>query len=461
MQWNLFLSSTVRDFEAYRGIVQEWCRIKADTTCQLSEDGWTGGYDDTLAKCEQRVLEADAFILLAGYWYGSVPPGRDRSVTHLEFDHALKKWGQAAFPPMAVMMPEPGSRAHKSLQGTAAKILQDEQRSNPHFDPAKHHVRLAAFHATLTGSWRTVKRFKDGPDLAGWASCSCLCWKGQGRTFLAASQGAAAPAHRPALPPQVSDEQLGQLGRQPQLGAVKAALASVAGRPAVPALALIVHGDDAAGQRAFLSALPGFCLKGLGPRQQATRLPIGQTDPALLPAWIAQTLGLPGGRAVHTPEELAERLAPELRSRPLYFILDRIGDLAGGATAFREQFWLPLYWKLHRLRAAQPFSHRLVAIVADYGEEPSLWLGASTEIKPPAGSPDYTRLLRLPRLENLEPDDLYVWFDEQDVPDEPTGRRAALKDRALSNSKGAVDGAPLHVFERLRGERLWPEGENE
>jgi hypothetical protein len=36
-----------------------------------------------------------------------------------------------------------------------------------------------------------------------------------------------------------------------------------------------------------------------------------------------------------------------------------------------------------------------------------------------------------------------------------------LAQRALKDEEsGAFDGTPLHVFERLNGERFWPEGEN-
>ncbi|NJD06936.1 MAG: DUF4062 domain-containing protein [Methylococcaceae bacterium] len=359
MQWNLFLSSTVRDLEAYRRAVQEACRRKADTACQLSEDGWTGGYADTVSKCRQRVAEADGFILLAGYWYGSVPPGCDRSVTHLEFDSALGKWGQQKFPPMAVMMPEEGSRAQRALQLTATRVMKREQQGNPQFDPQEHDGRLAQFHGILTGTWRTVTRFKDGPDLREWAISNCLSWQKAGRSFLDAAQGLPDAAEEQ----QVSDEELGRLGRQLQIQLLSELLSEVAAFPAVPALACVVHGGDLAGQRAFLQALPGQCLAGFGARQGPARLPLGGGDPSLLPAWVAKTLGLPGG-GVQSVEQLAERLALALRERPRYFLLDRIGELAGGAAAFREQLWLPLYQALSQLRQDQPFAHRLLAVVA-------------------------------------------------------------------------------------------------
>jgi hypothetical protein len=54
---------------------------------------------------------------------------------------------------------------------------------------------------------------------------------------------------------------------------------------------------------------------------------------------------------------------------------------------------------------------------------------------------------------------LYDWFDDLEVPDTPPGRRTQLVQRALTDEKtGEFDGTPLHVFERLNVERLWPEG---
>jgi Domain of unknown function (DUF4062)/NADPH-dependent FMN reductase len=92
----------------------------------LSEEDWSGGYDDTVAKCEQRVRDADAFMLLVGYWYGSIPPDRHKSITHIEFEQANKKWGNNPFPPVAVMMPVQGSAAEKKLREKAHRILRNE-----------------------------------------------------------------------------------------------------------------------------------------------------------------------------------------------------------------------------------------------------------------------------------------------------------------------------------------------
>ena len=54
----------------------------------------------------------------------------------------------------------------------------------------------------------------------------------------------------------------------------------------------------------------------------------------------------PGGQEVQTPEDLAGRIAAELQSQALYFVLDEAQRLLGGVAAFHEPFWLPLYKRL-------------------------------------------------------------------------------------------------------------------
>ena len=101
----IFLSSTIGDYETFRREVQEVLLRKAECACFLSED-WTGGYDATVQKCQDRVHQSGGFILLLGYWYGSIPPGKEKSITHLEFEWALERWKTDPFPKMAVLKPK-------------------------------------------------------------------------------------------------------------------------------------------------------------------------------------------------------------------------------------------------------------------------------------------------------------------------------------------------------------------
>jgi Domain of unknown function (DUF4062)/inactive STAND len=453
--WSVFLSSTVRDFEEFRCEVQTALLTKAEAACFLSED-WLGGYDDTVETCKERVLKANGFFLLLGYWYGSIPPRRKRSITHLEFEWAKKRWKHIKFPPVAVMVPKVPSEAEQKLKHAAGIILKDKLEKKE-IDEARHVILLERFHATVKDSWRTCITFEDKHDLRENVIVKCLEWKGQ--TPLAAAKGKIVTEAIEPADSQVNDEQLGQLGRKPQFDFVESVLAVVADDAEVPAVAMSVYGDEDAGQRVFLSRLIKTTLKSHYPRSRLNRLPLTHNDPAVLTSWVAGQLGVSRGIDTQGPEQLAERVAAELKRQPLYFVLDRIADLAGGVRAFRDAFWAPFYEKLRALRADRQFDNRLIAIVVGYSGDQTEWQSATCEWDAEESQIDYSRLLLIPKLGPFKRIDVLKWLEEMKVPDKPTGRRKMLVDRALKNDHGVEDPVPVHVFGRLRGETLWPEGE--
>lgn len=87
---SVFVSSTCKDMEAYRRAVEDAVIHKAQVACFLSEE-WTGGYDDTVQKCKDRVLASFGFLLLLGHTYGWIPAG-EKSITQLEFEWAFGRW---------------------------------------------------------------------------------------------------------------------------------------------------------------------------------------------------------------------------------------------------------------------------------------------------------------------------------------------------------------------------------
>src|SRR5262245_7763040 len=111
----VFVSSTVRDLQAYRRAIRAVAHRRAATQCLLSEEDWPAGYDDTVKKCLREIDASHGFLLIIGHWYGSIPPGADRSITHIEFDAAFERWKSADPRPMAVMRPEAGSSADREL----------------------------------------------------------------------------------------------------------------------------------------------------------------------------------------------------------------------------------------------------------------------------------------------------------------------------------------------------------
>ena len=451
----IFLSSTIGDYEDFRREVQNVLSRKAECACFLSED-WIGGYDATVLKCRDRVRQSGGFMLLLGYWYGSIPPDTDKSITHLEFEWALERWKGEPFPKMAVLKPKPGKKADGELKALADKLLPTTQKERD-----QHAVRLAEFHTQVDDKrteWRTIRTFEDVHDLREYALVIGRDWRGY--TPLAAAQGkvAVGTAEPESL---LRDDQLGRLGRGEQYEAMKKLFSGLAAHPDVPAVAILVHGGKDQGHRAFVAYVQGRLLKSHYPKRKIGRLPPGSSTVQALVAWVAGTLGLTNASGVDTPEALAEQVVKELKHQPLQFGIDRLKmDYAGGLPAFQQLFWSPFWTRLKVLRSEQHIANRLVVIVTDYSGDASTWGGAAVEANP--GTPlDGSKLIAVPRLGTIEERDLYEWFDDLEVPDSPLGHRKDLVRRALRDEEsGDVDGTPLRVFERLKGERLWPEGDN-
>lgn len=452
----VFLSSTIGDYEAYRREVQDVLLKKAECACFLSED-WIGGYDATVQKCRDRVCQCGGFILLLGYWYGSIPPGKDKSITHLEFEWALDRWKGDPFPKMAVLKPLRGKKADDELKALADPLLPKTQE-----DLDLHATRLARFHAQVDDKhteWRTIRTFETVEDLREYALVIGKDWRGY--TPMAAALGKVHAGTAPSESP-LREDQLGRLGREPQHGAIKKLLSGLAAHPDVPAVAMLIHGDEDEGQRAFVAYVQSSLFKNHHPKRKIGRLPPGSSTVQALVAWVAGTLGLGSASSVDTAEALAERVIDELKHQQLIFVIDRLGaDCTGGIHGFQQTFWEPFWTRLKALRSQQQIANRLVAIVTDYSGDSGNWAGVAVDAEIKKTKDDFSKLIAVRRLSHIEESDLYDWFDELDVPDSPPGRRAHLALRALGDEEsGNLDGTPLHVFERLKGERLWPEGDD-
>ena len=138
-----------------------------------------------MQKCRERVHQSGGFILLLGYWYGSIPPGKDKSITNLEFEWALERWKGDPFPSMAVRKPKPGKRADDELKARAVPlvpVMQEEREL--------HAVRLVYNSALrlMTSTQNGVQsgRLKTIHDLREYALVIGKDWRGY--TPLAAAQ---------------------------------------------------------------------------------------------------------------------------------------------------------------------------------------------------------------------------------------------------------------------------------
>ena len=425
--------------EKYRRAVESALTKRAEVACFLSED-WGGGWDNTAQKCRDRVRDSTGFYLLLGHYYGSVvdPPGK--SYTHLEFDTARDLWAHLDYPPMSVFAPRLETEADKDLRAEAESYIPA--------DPAGrelHAKRLDAFRSEVVQSGRTVRDYATLEELREWAIAGCR--RLQGETPMRE----ALHGRRPSASSGPTDADLGSLGRKPQFDALDDVIAQLNAEPDEPATALLVHGDEDAGQRVFLTHLAQSSrLSGFRPSKPGYP-PVDPYDLPVLAQWVATALGVPDPMQVHDAPSLADTVASGLRSQPLYFLLDRAQRLSGDMVAFVTYLWQPLRARLIEIHKQKELPNRLLAVVADYK---STLTGREHVISGP-DAPDFSKLVALPRLADFTAADVLLWLNQMRVPDRPPGRRKQLAVSVLTNSAGAPDPKPLRAFERLRSENLF------
>jgi hypothetical protein len=441
------------DLRKYRRAVQTAIQARAQAMCFLSED-WINSYSPTVQKVRNEFFKAKGYIGIFAYWYGSRPPGSERSITHLEFLWATERWDEEQAPPMVIFMPEKPSRASRELEKKALELIAEQA-----YDPAEHHRLLRDFHQEVKefkNIWRLVTTFADRQELREKAIVKCLHW--QGFSPLGAAQGRIHVADLSGTGRQVMDDEFGLLGREEHLDAVMRTLSRVALHPEVPAVGILVHGDEDSGQRVFLRQMLKLKRMRAGRPAACGRPPQEQYDLTVLMRWVAVTLGvLSRGQEVDSPAGIAALVHAGLRDQQLCLVLDQVHHMIGGLAAFQREFWHPFYQALKELRVKRPVAHRLIAVVVDYtnyARPPEDCLDYSAT----AGPGDYASLLMLPALGAFTANDLLQWFEALEVPDSVDGRRAELVRAALSGRVGRLDGTPLRVFERLRTVSLWQKG---
>jgi hypothetical protein len=444
----VFLSSTIGDLGKYRKGVEAALR-KAKVSCFLSED-WINTFGATVEKCKERLDEANAFIGIFGYWYGSIPNGYKQSITHLEFTWALKKWANENPPPIAILMPKTPSAVAKKLTASAASLIPTSQLT-----VEQHSALLKAFHDEVTGSWKTVTWFESMRDLR--ENVIVIGMELKGGRPIDAARGKVEVVDLPAPARPVTDEEWGLLGRAEHLEVFDKVLNRVALHSEVPAVAQLVHGDEDSGQRVFLRRLLTNKKMHSGRPIQIGRPQVEQYELKALTQWVGESVGVLGnGKEVASPAELAELIHAELQQHQIGFILDEAYRLSGGLMTWYKEFWNPLYSRLSELRkqTAAQTQHRLIAIVVDYDDQSGLDKTTISNFSGATTAEDYARMWLLPMLDDFDEGDLADWFDALEVPDD-AGRRGKLVNIALNKVKGRLDGTPLRVFDRLKNSSLW------
>jgi len=90
----IFISSVTKEFALLRNKIKSEKFSPSTDSLVINMIGDKGGGADSRGPLDaslEHTDDADIFILLLGETYGSVPDGKDKSYTHLEYDEAIKE----------------------------------------------------------------------------------------------------------------------------------------------------------------------------------------------------------------------------------------------------------------------------------------------------------------------------------------------------------------------------------
>jgi hypothetical protein len=284
---------------------------------------------------------------------------------------------------------------------------------------------------------------------------SIICKQWAGLTFLEAARDNIEITEKNLFKRKVTGEELGLLGREKQLAALKKIINKVPDFPNVPAIALVVSSNKNAGQDEFIQHITRRKkIKGRPP--QVGRPQVEQYGLDLLVQWAGESLGVVfEGQEANSLAELARIIYDELQNQNLCLILDEIHRYIGDVPAFYKDFWMPLYKELEKLQRQKQAENQLVVIIVDYADKSNQWTAITKEFIS-AGElteADYSKLFLL-KLTPITRDDLMDWFEEVEV---PVGKRSYFANVVLKDPDGQIDNTPQEVFRKLRKEDLWKE----
>ena len=429
----VFLSATTLDLEAPRTEVQEALRLVCANV--FLQEEWAQPAVNALDLSLIRLAKTDAYLGIFGYRYGWVPPGRDRSVTELECDEALRRWGNETVPPIFWFMPDGQSTFAGELEEAAKRVLAKEFRTNK-AKQADSLQKQLAFLGRLRDSGRFVTEFSTLKDLCLRANAAVQNWNVE---ILERAAAGPTPIIR-----DIPSFELGQIGRDAQREAVEAALLAV-DESGEPGVCLVVHGPEDAGQRAFLSFLEQWNPWGISasPRDIAPSFEV--ISAASLTAAALAAIAPGKKRSNATVDDLAADILERSRMEPVVMFLP-LARLTGGLETLHTEFWTPLVAAARTRRRAMPQSSPPFVLVVEVLEPlanplPSFVADAGSD------APTFDRVLALPLLDVLTVPQIMRWLADLGVRD--------LKDRKRIADRVVGDGRPRGVFDRLNSEGFW------
>jgi hypothetical protein len=151
----VFVNSTRRDIDRLRSTVRAVLEVHLrDVVEAFPQETWNSSLDPTalVTECRKRLMEADAFVLILGLWYGWMPKGYKQSITHLEFtvsghDGVGQEHDILAY-----------SFWYRTLGHNVARAAQERRRLSEGMDlkaRAKYKLWIDAFHEEAIGGKRT------------------------------------------------------------------------------------------------------------------------------------------------------------------------------------------------------------------------------------------------------------------------------------------------------------------
>ena len=433
----VFLSATAKDLLSYRVEIRNALHL-IEVEAFLQEE-WAEGAMEVVDMCLKRLAESDAYIGVFGFRYGWIPAGRDRSITELECDHAFGLWGQLPSPPIFCFVPEAGSVAAKELEEEADNTLAKDH-------PGEETKRLESrdrqrkFCEGLRNSGRFVAFFRDVGDLKARVMASISNWN------LKIIKNAS--CERKLASKEIPLAILGEIDRALQRHAIEDALVAL-NEGKLPGMCILVHGEQDAGQQAFLSFLDDWEV------WETNSPPIRITPPydtfdigSLRNAALAALAG--GGREsdARSLDSLAKALLERCSEASQVLMLGGFERLQGGLDAFHQGFWKPLLAAIRERQAGNAPTHRFVLLAAlqnPLSDVPPPCVWSYTE----GGEFVETDLLiALPELGPFSKKEVSDWLNSQF--DLDLASRTALAKEAVAN-----DGRPAKVFDRLNARNFW------
>jgi hypothetical protein len=429
----VFVSSTAKDVKDYRTSVKD--ALESISAAVFLQESWAEPARDVVDLCLHRLAESDAYLGVFGYRYGWIPEGRDRSITELEYDRALEIWRASQVPPVFLFVPETGSQAATELGGAAEVVLALDYP----YDPEKREDskrRQARFRERILISGLFIRQFDSLAKLCMLAPTNIQNWN-------LAILKTALEGRRDRFG-GIPLEDLGAIGRDVQVSALKKALAALE-LSAYPGMCVLVHGREDAGQLAFRKFLEAWNGWGLDDAPLVITPPHEQFDEAALRASALGALG-PSRTAVQTGfDDVASAILVRCSRAPVVLMLSRF-ETVESICEFQRSFWAPLLAALlvksqnalppYRLTVALTSLHPLPALVPA-----SIWQGALDHVA------DYSRLLRLPELTDFSVADVATWLKEIGVD--------ATRRSSIAASVTREDGIPRNVFDRLNTNGFW------